>query len=78
MHKLGDVDGCRSDVWIPRAQGIEQVADIVSWLDATFVDRVPVLDYVFDDRISSDPDVVDARLEAILVCETVLSKSVSD
>jgi hypothetical protein len=42
-HDLVDVNSRTSNIWIRSTQGIEQISDIVPWLDSIFVDRVPVL-----------------------------------
>ena len=42
-HDLVDVNSRTSDIWIRSTQGIEQISDIIPWLDSIFVDRIPVL-----------------------------------
>jgi hypothetical protein len=42
-HDLVDVNSRTSNIWIRSTQGIEQISDIIPWLDSIFVDRVPVL-----------------------------------
>jgi hypothetical protein len=58
-------------------QRVEQIANIVPWFDAGFVDGVPVLRHVLDHCIPGDEDVFDTYFEALLIGMPILFPNAS-
>jgi hypothetical protein len=66
QNHLGDINALCSNVRVFNSQRIGQIANIVLWFDAGFVDGVSVLRHVFDFCIPGDEDVFGTHFEVLL------------